>query len=287
VSDAYPRLEATRERPTDGAAYFGPFRRASVVSSAVVFINEQLGLRQCSGRLKPGQPPCFLLEMKRCLGPCVGAVSDDSYRQAVDEGLGLLRGESTALLERAAQRRDQLGEQLRFEEAADMRDSIRDVEQVVGVQQRLLAFADRNLVLVTPDKQPDRVRLLLVRAGRLADEVSLPARPTPSHLRHLLRRVFCGVIRGQVSKDELDDLLIVDAWLRRQHDDVVEVPVDVASPEAAADALREAITSRTATQRTAAKRSTENCASSGAAEPVEIQSASALPRPAASRMPVL
>jgi DNA polymerase-3 subunit epsilon len=287
VSDAYPRLEATRERPTDGAAYFGPFRRASVVSSAVVFINEQLGLRQCSGRLKPGQPPCFLLEMKRCLGPCVGAVTDESYRQAVDAGLGLLRGESNALLERAAQRRDELGEQLRFEEAADMRDRIRDVEQVVGVQQRLLAFADRNLVLVTPDKQADRVRLLLVCAGRLADEVSLPVRATPSHLRHLLRRVFGGEIRGQVTKDELDDLLIVDCWLRRQHDDVVEVPVDVASPEAAADALREAITSRAATQRTAAKRATENCASSDAAEPVDTQRATALAVPAASRMPVL
>jgi DNA polymerase III subunit epsilon len=287
LSDAYPRLEATRERPTDGAAYFGPFRRASVVSSAVVFVNEQLGLRQCSGRLKPGQSPCALLEMKRCLGPCVGAVSDDRYRAAVDDGLGLLRGESNALLERAAQRRDELGVQLRFEEAADMRDRIRDVEQVVGIQQRLLAFADRNLVLVTPDKQADRVRLLLVRAGRLADEVSLPVRATPSHLRHLLRRVFGGVIRGQVSKDELDDLLIVDSWLRRQHDDVIEVPVDVAWPEAAATALRDAISSRTGPQRTAANRSSENGASSGAADPLDSHSARALPVTAASMMPVL
>ncbi len=79
LSDAYPRLEATRERPTDGAAYFGPFRRASVVSSAVVFLSEQLGLRQCTGRLKPGQPACALLEMRKCLGPCVGAVAAGEY----------------------------------------------------------------------------------------------------------------------------------------------------------------------------------------------------------------
>ena len=55
LGDAHPRLEATRERPADGALYFGPFRRAGVVSSAVVFLNEQLGLRQCGGSLKPGQ----------------------------------------------------------------------------------------------------------------------------------------------------------------------------------------------------------------------------------------
>jgi DNA polymerase-3 subunit epsilon len=243
LTDPYPRLEATRERPAEGdpATYLGPFRRAAVVSSAVVFLNEQLGLRQCGGRLKPGQPACALLEMKKCLGPCVGVTSPEVYASAVGEALGVLRGESTSALDRAAQRRDQLGEELRFEEAAELRDRIRQVERVVGVQQRLTGFADRNMVLVSGDRQPDRARLLLVRAGRLAEDVSLPVRATPSHLRHVLLRVFAGPTRTHVSKDELDDLLIVDAWLRRNHADVVEVGVDAAKPEDAAAALREAI----------------------------------------------
>jgi DNA polymerase III subunit epsilon len=248
LTDPFPRLEATRERPAGGAAYFGPFRRASVVSSAVVFLNEQLGLRQCSGRLKPGQPACALLEMNRCLGPCVGAAPAESYRQAVDEAVGLLRGETTSVLDRAAERRDQLGEELRFEEAAELRDRIHDVEQLVGVQQRLIAFADRNLVVVTRDRQPGRVRLLLVRGGRLADEVSLPVRATPSHLRHLLRRVYRGPVRPQVTRDELDDLLILDAWLRKHGDEIVEIPVDPGTPEAAVTALRAAFASYGAPQ---------------------------------------
>jgi DNA polymerase-3 subunit epsilon len=241
VNDAFPRLEATRERPSDGAVYFGPFRRAAAVSSAVVFLNEQLGLRQCTGELKPGQAACALLEMKKCLGPCVGAVTRQEYAAKVDEGLRVLRGQDTGLLDRAAQRRDELGEHLRFEEAAELRDRIRDVEQVVGVQQRLAVFADRNVVLVTPDRQPDRVRLLLVRAGRLAEEVSLPVRATPSHVRHLLRRVYGDAINPQVSRDELDDLLILDAWLRRHKNEVVEVAVPVGNPESAAAALRAAM----------------------------------------------
>jgi DNA polymerase-3 subunit epsilon len=245
LTDPFPRLEATRERPTDGdpATYLGPFRRAAVVSSAVVFLNEQAGLRQCTGHLKAGQPACALLEMKKCLGPCIGATSREEYAAAVTAALGAVRGESTSLLERAAQRRDLLGEALRFEEAAELRDRIRQVEQIVGVQQRLSGFADRNLVLVSGDRQPDRVRLLLVRAGRLAEEVSLPRRATPSHLRHVLARVFGAPARTHVSKDELDDLLIMDAWLRRHHADVVEVAVSVAAPESAAAELRVAIQS--------------------------------------------
>ncbi len=241
LSDHFPRLEATRERPTDGVTYFGPFRRAGVVASAVVFLNEQLGLRQCSGSLKPGQAACALLEMKKCLGPCVNAVSEAEYGAAVAQGVRTLRGEDRAVLDRAAQRRDELGEQLRFEEAAELRDRIRDVEQVVGVQQRLAAFADRNVVLVTPDRQAERVRLLLVRAGRLAEDVSLPVRATPSHLRHLLRRVYGGMSNPQVSRDELDDLLILDAWLKRHHDDVREVAIPIGNPDSAMQALRDAM----------------------------------------------
>jgi len=78
LTDPFPRLEATRERPTDGAAYFGPFRRAGVVSSAVVFVNEQLGLRQCSGRLKPGQPAGEIQRIKPALGE-IGRVA--SHRE--------------------------------------------------------------------------------------------------------------------------------------------------------------------------------------------------------------
>jgi DNA polymerase-3 subunit epsilon len=241
ASDHFPRLEATRERPTDGTVYFGPFRRAGVVSSAVLFLNEQLGLRQCSGQLKPGQAACALLEMKKCLGPCIGAVTQAQYAEAVQEALSVLRGESTSVLDRAAVRRDELGEQLRFEEAAELRDRIRDVEQVVAVQSRLREFADRNVVLVTPDRQPDRVRLLLIRGGRLVEEVSLPMRATPSHVRFLLRRVYGTASSPQVSRDELDDLLIMDAWLRRHRDEVHEVTVPIEDPQQAAAALRNAM----------------------------------------------
>lgn len=290
LTDAYPRLEATRERPIDGAAYFGPFRRASVVSSAVVFLNEQLGLRQCTGRLKPGQPACALLEMRKCLGPCVGAVSASEYGAVVEEALGVLRGDSRGVIERAAARRDEFGEQLRFEEAAELRDRIRDLEQVVGVQQRLAAFADRNLVLVSADPESDRVRLLLVRRGRLAEEVSVQARATPSHLRFLLRRVFTAAVEAQVNKDELDDLLILDAWLRRHSGEVVEVAVDPKAPEGAALGLRQAIASLRDSAPQAAdaeKRPSANGAISGGGEPHASQAASALAVPGAHMMPVL
>lgn len=239
LRERHPRLIATRERPTDGALYFGPFRRAGVVASAVLFLTEQLGLRQCSS-FKPGHA-CPLLGMKKCLGPCVTAVSDAEYQAAAERAASVLRGEDSTLLEAAAERRDALAEALRFEEAAELRDRMRDLEQIVGVHQRLVAFAERNVVLVSADRDADRARLLLVRAGRLAQEVSLPGRATLAQARHLLRRAYAVASPQQVSRDELDDLLILDAWLRRHAEDVRQVSVPLDEPGAAAEALREAV----------------------------------------------
>jgi excinuclease ABC subunit C len=241
LRDPHPRLEATRERPTDGAVFFGPFRRAGMVASAVTFLTEQLGLRQCSGALKPNQAACPLLELRKCLGPCVGAVSNADYRAAAEEAGRVLRGQDNGVLERAAERRDALAEALRFEEAAELRDRMRDLEQVVAVQQRLAAFAERHVVLVSPDREPDRVRLLLVRAGRLMEEVSVPRSATPSHLRYLLRRIYSRPMAAQVSRDELDDLLIMDAWIKSHADTMTQVTVAPEACEEAVAALRAAI----------------------------------------------
>jgi DNA polymerase III subunit epsilon len=239
LRERYPRLVATRERPSDGALYFGPFRRAGVVASAVSFLSDQLGLRQCT-TFRRGQS-CALLGMKKCLGPCVGGVDDTTYTAVAERAADVLRGNDTTLLEQAADRRDALGEALRFEEAAELRDRIRDLAQVINVQQRLTAFSERNVVLVTPDRQPQRVRLLILRAGRLADEVSLPVRATPSHLRYLLRRVYSGSCVPVISRDELDDVLILDAWLRRHAEHVEQISVDPSAPERTVDALRDAM----------------------------------------------
>lgn len=234
LSEPHPRLVATRERPTDGALYFGPFRRASTVATAVLFLSEQLGLRQCSGPLRPGQSACPLLDMGKCLGPCVAAVSQEQYRAAARQAEAVLRGQDGSFFERAAARRDQLADQLRFEEAAELRDRIRAVEILAVYQQRLSAFAERNVVVVAPYPGTRTVRLFFVRGGRLVHGVSVETPAGPAELGPLVHDVYGAATEGgTVSRDEVDEMVILDAWLRRHRDVTIhEVPVSAADPSA-------------------------------------------------------
>ncbi len=254
LDDSYPRLVATRERPADGALYFGPFRGAARVAACVEFLNEQLGLRQCKDPVAVGASACPLLEMRRCLGPCVGAVSPQTYREAVLRTERILRGEDRELLDALAERRDALAAELRFEEAAVLRDRLRDLEMLVGAQRRLQAFADRNAVVVTPDVRAGAARLFLVRNGRLARETSVASRTGPARLRRMLVDVYRRPPVGPVSRDELDDVLILDGWLQRNRDRAREIPVVVERPEEALRPLAAALAEIVQTPATVAGR---------------------------------
>ncbi len=241
LRERFPRLVATRERPSDGALFFGPFRRASSVASAVVFLNEQLGLRQCRDPEAVGGSACPLLEMRRCLGPCVAAVPEAGYRAAAEEAARILRGQDTTLLDRLVRRRDDLAAELRFEEAAELRDRLRDVELLVHAQRRLASFAERNLVIVVPDAADHATRLFLVRAGRLVLERSVQATARTSTLRAVLRGGYEAPRAQPLARDELDDVLILESWLRRNRERTREVPIRPDEPTSAAPDVRRAV----------------------------------------------
>src|SRR6185503_8274156 len=132
-ADPYPRLEATRQPPEGRDVLLGPFRRSGTITATVEFLTEHLGLRQCSEPLRSGMSACALLDMGKCLGPCVGAVSREEYGAAVGRAIAVLEGRDETLVADLIERRDMLAEDLRFEDAAWLRDRIRGLEHVVKV----------------------------------------------------------------------------------------------------------------------------------------------------------
>lgn len=241
-SDAFPRIEATRERPTAGAEYFGPFRRAKAVVRAAIVLSEELGLRQCKGPITGEQAPCVLLELKKCLGPCVGAVSREEYRAAAGRASETLRGKDDSLQRSLEARRDVLAEELRFEEAAQVRDGLQELSTVVVAQQRLHAFAERNAALVTRDPHTGAARIFLVRAGRVARDLSFPNGAAVTGLEGLLRELYLTPDDRPVDREDLDDLVILSGWARRHEADTVEVPIDPGALNTAAQAIHQVMT---------------------------------------------
>ncbi|MDD5757545.1 MAG: excinuclease ABC subunit UvrC [Desulfobulbaceae bacterium] len=134
IKEEWPRLVVTRRRVKD-QAIFGPFSSPSAMWETIKHLNTLFPLRRCKGTtLPPRARPCLNHQMNRCLAPCHGKVSAVEYRQMVEDLLLALAGKNKELLKRLNLEMLQAADDLNFEQAAQLRDKIKALNQTMEKQ---------------------------------------------------------------------------------------------------------------------------------------------------------
>src|SRR5207247_5489127 len=105
-------------------------------------------------------------------------------------------------------------EQLRYEDAARLRDRIDAVESVASELERFARLRAAELVLLVPGSQPGFRRAFFVRGGRVAAVRSVPPGPRAGLE---LETGVAEALHGQPSFEpaDADDLIVVAQFLRR------------------------------------------------------------------------
>jgi excinuclease ABC subunit C len=128
VNEEYPRLFVTRKKTDDGAAYYGPYTNVKLLRQAVKFMRSVFPLRVCK---KMGKKLCIDHDLSKCLGPCEERIGKRAYRKIVEELKMFLEGRRNILLDELSRRMERVSKELNFEEAARIRDRIRNLSTVV------------------------------------------------------------------------------------------------------------------------------------------------------------
>jgi excinuclease ABC subunit C len=177
-SHAYPRLEVWRARlrKDDGARWFGPYSSASSIRETLRVVNRHFQLRTCTDHvLEHRKRPCILYQIKRCPAPCVYDIPPEEYRQGVEDAIEFLEGRETELEERLRERMREAAGELRFEDAARLRDQLVAVERSLEKQRVLMADQGDRDVLGFHREGPDLVlQVMAMRRGKLQDARSFP-----------------------------------------------------------------------------------------------------------------
>lgn len=144
TNERYPRVYVTRRLKKDGAAYFGPYFPGNLAHRLVHFIHRHFLVPSCKVDLERRHPkPCLQYHIHRCLGPCVeGLTTEDAYQRAVRNVRQFLEGRHTELAQELRARMAAASEDMRFEEAASLRDLLATVEEVEERQKMAAAKGD-------------------------------------------------------------------------------------------------------------------------------------------------
>jgi excinuclease ABC subunit C len=172
----YPRLEVVRRIQKDGARYFGPFSNASSIRETLRLVNRYFQLRTCTDHVLHNRSrPCLLHQIGRCPAPCVLDVSREEYHRSVREVLLFLEGKGTELVEGLKGRMKGAASQLKFEEAARLRDQLQAIERSLERQKAVTTeFVDQDVFGFHREADRLLVYVLYVRQGRLNGGQAFP-----------------------------------------------------------------------------------------------------------------
>ena len=133
LGDPFPRFSIARIRKPDGAVYLGPYASGTAARVAREFVETEYGLRRCLPQV-PGpehHKHCMADILSFCSAPCIGAVSPETYRERAEEAVAFLRGERRDVLRRLEERMQEASENMKFEKAAQYRDTLFHLQRVI------------------------------------------------------------------------------------------------------------------------------------------------------------
>ncbi len=169
ISEDWPGVYITRRFKNDGARYFGPFASAGSVRKTLKLVKKIFPFRSCTKSIDgTDKRPCLDYYIHRCLGPCIGAVSKQEYREVINQVILFLQGKQELVLRELSSKMRASAQQLQFEKAALLRDQIRAIERVIeGQRIAIVLKGEQDVIAMVQNGGQAYVEVFFIRNNKL------------------------------------------------------------------------------------------------------------------------
>lgn len=127
-NEPFPRVFLTRKVIHDGSKYYGPYANVQLARTVIELIRSLYPVRTCSHQLTPENigrhkyKVCLQYHIKNCKGACEGMQSEADYLRDIEQIRQILNGNIQQLTEHLKEEMNTLAEQLKFEEAQQLKE---------------------------------------------------------------------------------------------------------------------------------------------------------------------
>lgn len=211
-ADKHQRISMYRGAKHAKGEYFGPFPNSGAARDTLLLIQRLFPIRQCENSFYRNRSrPCLQYQIKRCLGPCVsGLVSDDEYQEQVNYVRLFLSGKDQQVVEHLISKMEIASNQLKFEEAAQIRDLIQAVRKTTERQYVSGNYNDMDVMSVAYKSGMACVHVLFIRQGKILGNRSyFPKIPSGTELSEVVQ-TFVGqfYLQGSQSRTLPSEILL-------------------------------------------------------------------------------
>ena len=221
-SATFPRFQLVRRPKKDGARYFGPYPSSASAKETLRFIQSIFRLRTCTDQeVISRKRPCIEYQIKRCLAPCAGLIDEASYKGLVNDSMAFMEGREKKLIADLCVRMNLASENLRFEEASVLRDTIAAIEETLEKQTVVSGLSkNRDVFGIHREGHLTQICILHERTGKIIGKKTVPLfkirSETSEILSSLMKQYYDG---GAYIPDEIiipldiEDRAVMMEWL--------------------------------------------------------------------------
>ncbi len=169
----FPRISECKRIDDDGADYIGPYISGFSVKQAVEETLKIFKLPRCNKRFPQDygkSRPCLNGFMGLCCSLCAGRITQAEYVKTVEDAVAFLKGGSKASVKAMTQQMNALAEEMKFEEAAKLRDRIRAIKNLEERQKVVsINVPEEDVFALVNGKKKACFEVIRFKNGRLSD----------------------------------------------------------------------------------------------------------------------
>lgn len=176
TNEEWPRVISTRMVVQDGSQYFGPYTSAGAAYKTINLLNRLFPYRKCDKKITGNEEVCLYYHMHQCTAPCIGAVSHDEYMKSIRAASNFLSGKGDEIVKEIEADMLQAADELNFERAAELRDRLQAVNQVLERQKIVIdTGSSADVIGVSKGEGGDAgVQISFLRHGKMVGSEFFP-----------------------------------------------------------------------------------------------------------------
>ena len=174
TNEPFPRIFKTRTINKKWGTYYGPYSHISSMYAVLELINKLYHPRTCrqpitkEGIATKKYQVCLEYHIKNCGGPCIAKESYEAYQRNIAQAREILKGNTRKILREMMEEMQSLAEQLRFEEAEELKRRYLLIDSFVSKSEVVSHTIDNvDVFSITSDEKTAYINYIHVANGAI------------------------------------------------------------------------------------------------------------------------